>query len=54
VVHQIRNSCRYVVWKDKKAFTTDLKNIYRAVNKKQAKIALEEFKVNGKTNILML
>lgn len=21
VVHQIRNSCRYVVWKDKKAFT---------------------------------
>lgn len=25
VVHQIRNSCRYVVWKDKKEFTTDLK-----------------------------
>jgi len=45
VVHQIRNSCRYVVWKDKKAFTADLKNIYRATNKKQAKIALEEFKV---------
>jgi len=48
VVHQIRNSCRYVVWKDKKAFTTDLKNIYRATNKKQAKIALEEFKAKWK------
>ena len=24
VVHQIRNSCRYVVWKDMKAFTADM------------------------------
>jgi len=44
VVHQIRNSCRYVVWKDKKTFTADLKNIYKAINKKQAKTALEDFK----------
>ncbi|WP_255351526.1 transposase [Salegentibacter sp. Hel_I_6] len=28
VVHQIRNACRYVVWKDKKAFTADMKYIY--------------------------
>ena len=27
VVHQIRNSCRYVVWKEKKEFTSDLMNI---------------------------
>lgn len=27
VVHQIRNACRYVVWKDKKAFTKDVKLI---------------------------
>ena len=27
VVHQIRNACRYVVWKDKKAFTHDKKHI---------------------------
>lgn len=27
VVHQIRNSCRYVVWKEKKEFLADLKNI---------------------------
>ena len=26
VVHQICNSCRYVVWKEKKEFTSDLKN----------------------------
>jgi transposase-like protein len=45
VVHQIRNSCKYVVWKDKKAFTSDLKNIYKAINKKQAKLALEEFRI---------
>ena len=28
VVHQIRNSCKYVVYKDKKEFTADMKNIY--------------------------
>ncbi len=28
VVHQIRNSCRYVVWKDKKVFTQDMRDIY--------------------------
>jgi transposase-like protein len=43
VVHQIRNSCRYVVWKDKRAFTTDMKNIYRAPNQQAAKAALEDF-----------
>lgn len=43
VVHQIRNATRYVVWKDKKAFTTDMKNIYTAPNKDAAKLALESF-----------
>lgn len=33
VFHQIRNSCKYVVHKDKKEFTTDMKNIYNAPNK---------------------
>lgn len=45
VVHQIRNSCKYVVWKDKKAFTSDLQNIYKTINKKQAKLAQEEFRI---------
>ena len=43
VVHQIRNACRYVVWKDKKAFTADMKGIYNAPNEKAAKAALEDF-----------
>ena len=33
VVHQIRNSARYVVWKDKKAFSVDMKCIYDAPTK---------------------
>lgn len=43
VVHQIRNSCRYVVWKDMKEFTSDMKCIYQAVNREQATSALAHF-----------
>tara|TARA_R100000306_G_C4359375_1_gene134490 strand:+ start:89 stop:1285 length:1197 start_codon:yes stop_codon:yes gene_type:complete len=43
VVHQIRNACRYVVWKDKKAFTADMRHIYSAPNQEAAKVALEDF-----------
>ncbi|MXV39407.1 IS256 family transposase, partial [Flavobacteriaceae bacterium Ap0902] len=43
VVHQIRNACRYVVWKDKKAFTADMKLIYTAPTKQAAEAALEDF-----------
>lgn len=46
VVHQIRNSARYVVWKDKKAFSKDMKFIYDAPTKQAAKAALEDFKNN--------
>lgn len=44
VVHQIRNSARYVVWKDKKEFTKDMKLIYDAPTKQAARAALEDFK----------
>lgn len=43
VVHQIRNSCRYVVCKDRKEFTSDMKNIYNAVNKEMAALELDKF-----------
>jgi transposase-like protein len=43
VVHQIRNACRYVVWKDKKAFTRDMKQIYNAPTKEAAAAALKDF-----------
>ncbi len=35
VVHQIRNSLRYIAEKDKKEFVADLKLVYQAVNKEQ-------------------
>ena len=35
VVHQIRNSLRYIAEKDKKAFMVDLKPVYQAVNKEE-------------------
>lgn len=43
VVHQIRNASRYVVWKDKKAFAKDMKEIYNAPTKEAAKAALNDF-----------
>jgi len=42
VVHQIRNSCRYVVWKDKRAFTQDLKNVYAAPTREAARASLDD------------
>lgn len=43
VVHQIRNSCKYVVWKDMKEFTADMKEVYTSVNREQAALALAHF-----------
>lgn len=43
VVHQIRNSCRYVVWKDKRAFTQDMRDIYAAPTRQAAQAALDSF-----------
>lgn len=42
VVHQIRNSCRYVVWKDKKEFTRDMKNVYAAPTREAAQASLND------------
>jgi putative transposase len=43
IVHQIRNSCKYVVWKERKQFVADLKAIYGAINREAAADALIEF-----------
>jgi len=43
IVHMIRNSCRYVSWKDRKAICADLKTIYTADTVDQAELALDEF-----------
>lgn len=45
VVHQIRNACRYVVWKDKKELSRDMKQIYDAPTKQAAEAALKDFSI---------
>lgn len=46
IVHQIRNSCKYVASKDQKEFMRDLKQVYRADTKDLAEMALEELASN--------
>jgi transposase-like protein len=36
IIHQIRQSLRYVSWKDRKAFVADLKTLYQATTLEQA------------------
>ena len=43
IVHQVRNSLRYVVWKEKKEFTMDMKDIYHAATLEAAEMALDRF-----------
>ena len=43
IVHMIRNSVRYVSWKDRKELCADLKLIYAADTIEQAELSLEEF-----------
>lgn len=40
IIHQIRNSLRYVASKDQKAFMADLKPVYQAETKRAAEIAV--------------
>ncbi len=43
IVHQVRNSLKYVSWKDYKAVTADLKSIYRSATEEEALSGLEKF-----------
>ncbi len=49
VVHQIRNSLRYIASKDQKAFMADLKPVYRA-DKRLLSLPLTNWKRNGVKN----
>ena len=44
IVHQVRNSLRFVSWKHYKAVTKDLKAIYQSPTEEQALVELERFK----------
>lgn len=39
----VRNSLKYVLWKDYKAVTADLKHVYRSVTEDEALLELERF-----------
>lgn len=43
IIHQIRNSTKYVSYKDIKSLVSDLKKVYGAVNEDTALYALDEF-----------
>jgi putative transposase len=40
VIHQIRNSLKYVTWNDRKAFMIDLKQVYQAATRESAEANL--------------
>ena len=42
LVHQVRNTLKYVADKDRKAFANDLKTIYNAPSEKEGRAALDE------------
>ncbi len=44
IVHPVRNSCKFVPYKDRKAVCADLKKIYAAVNPEEVEFAKEEFR----------
>lgn len=46
IVHQIRNSQKYLSYKDVKAFMTDLKPVYKATTKEQAEKYLDQLESN--------
>jgi len=42
IVHMVRNSVKYVPWKDYKAVTADLKRIYQSITEEEALLALAQ------------
>lgn len=43
IVHMVRNSMKFVPWKDYKPVTRDLKQIYQSATEEEALLALDEF-----------
>ena len=54
IVHMVRNSTKYVSYKDLKAVCHDLKQIYTAVNEEEALEALEDFGKNWNSKYPMI
>jgi transposase-like protein len=43
ILHMVRNSLRYVAWKDYKQLAADLKQIYRSATEEEARLELDRF-----------
>ncbi len=43
IVHMVRNSLKFVPWKDYKAITGDLKRIYQSITEDEALMSLGQF-----------
>ena len=43
IVHMVRNSLKFVPWKDYKELTADLKRIYQSVTEQEARLELDNF-----------
>jgi len=43
IVHQVRNSLKFVSWKDRKELAGDLKQIYRSTSEESARLELDNF-----------
>lgn len=52
IVHQLLNSLKFIIWKDKKAVAADLKKINEASMKQPLCIILKILKLPGIRNIL--
>lgn len=51
VIHMLRNSFKYVSYKDLKQFAKDFKVVYRAATEETARFELEVLKTSGERNI---
>lgn len=54
IVHQIRNSIKYIASKDKKAFMKDLKEVYKATTEELALAQLDNLKEKWESNYGMV
>lgn len=53
IIHQIRNSLKYIPWKDRKAFVADLKDIYQAPTREAAQVSLRKLDQNWSSQYAM-
>ena len=49
IVHMVRNSLKFVPWKDYKAITADLKQVYQSITEDEALLALDQFEARWST-----